>query len=901
MKYTDSVSSKFQQYSSPSWRNAYANAAPNKFVDYQDPTYIGFYVRFYGTGPDGLGQRPAGPENVVGLDEWPGGLFLHEDHPNSAVRYLKNIGEYTRAQMLREFISGIKQVSEEMPWYFTKVTGLEEVWKINPMDSYRGKEKKVTFDTLESIDLKITYLLDLYRKAVFDSVYMRYMLPENLRYFDMDIVVTEIRNFHRPAEVLPYTNDPALTQDANNFKNPIKPGPLGNINIPGLAEQGLQNAISAVVPNNTWASGLSNSLISAMNRDSGEFSNYPVIMSDFDNLATFLVFSFGHCEFDAFSEAPTYFGSLEKVPNTVAANKMTINTHVIREFNTYGLLGSIVQDTIGSTDRIKDEVDSLFWKKVGVNLEAGAAAAPVPAAELAYLNGIKMEFFNTAKRFSDEKSLRAENARLGGLLGGLLNTAIQIGSSALNNVIQGAVSKAVLGNALESTFGSTISDDIATQIILASPEIVPAILTNVVFEANGASISNNASQAAVDLDSPVIAAPSASTVFLTGPSTTNTTPGKVSFEAPVIGGATLTSVTLEAPEINTSVDPMVILSAPPVNAGLSGSDKVDLEAPNTQTNDVSTVMLEAPLSSENTPGSVKLEGAESSEAALGEVAFEEPTISSLTSSSVEFSSVPADSMMGDKVELKGAESNTNVPRNVELEAPNVQTASSSDKVSFDSPQTESAVAKSVELTGTSDSGTNPGSVQFEEAAVNGIGKTEVEFVSTEIAEQNPGVVQLDAPPSIDATVSSVVLEAHSITTAELGKEDLIAPTIANTALGEVPFEEPKPSETTLSNVNLTGALPSKVDLDTVTFDGAKSTPQVLNKVDFNENENESPIVGKVNLESPSPQKTELGEVKFDDIKGGSINPGTVPLDAPPIHPTALGNSMDGVDTQQDKK
>jgi len=162
MKYTDSVSRSFLEYSSPAWRDAYANTPPNKFQDYQDPTYIGFYVRF-----KGLNQRPV-DGNIVGLDEWPGGLFYHEDHPDSAIKYLKNIGEYTRAQMLKEFVSGMLELSQKMPWYFTKVTGLEDIWKIEPGDSFRGKDKKIVFDTLESIDLKMTYLLDLYRKAVFD-------------------------------------------------------------------------------------------------------------------------------------------------------------------------------------------------------------------------------------------------------------------------------------------------------------------------------------------------------------------------------------------------------------------------------------------------------------------------------------------------------------------------------------------------------------------------------------------------------------------------------------------------------------------------------------------------------------------------------------------------------------
>jgi hypothetical protein len=269
MQFTDSVTRKFLDYSSPSWRTGYAAARPNKWKDYEDPTYIGFYVRF-----KELNQIPYG--DLTGdFDQFPGGLLYNEEHPDSAIKYLKNMGEYTRAQMLREFIGGLQNI-QSMPWFITKVSGMEEIWKINPGESFRGKEKKLSFETLESIDLKMTYLMDLYRKIVFDSVYMRWMLPQNLRTFDMELVITEIRSMQRPAGVLPATNDPAITQDIGIFENLI------------------QNAASNLIPNTQWASGLSNALISTLQRDPGSYSEYPVLLRSFDELATFLVFEFSH-------------------------------------------------------------------------------------------------------------------------------------------------------------------------------------------------------------------------------------------------------------------------------------------------------------------------------------------------------------------------------------------------------------------------------------------------------------------------------------------------------------------------------------------------------------------------------------------------------------------------------
>ena len=172
--------------------------------------------------------------------------------------------------MLREFVMGIKKLSEEMPWYWVKVSGLEAVWQIKKGDSFRGKELKISFELLESIDLKITYLLDLYRKATFDSVYMRWMLPSNLRTFEMDLVITEIRTMQRPASVT--SNDPSIAMDNSSgaFRNRLKfdvSNILNNASIPGLAEGAIQNFIADNVPNTQAASALSNAAITSFYRD----------------------------------------------------------------------------------------------------------------------------------------------------------------------------------------------------------------------------------------------------------------------------------------------------------------------------------------------------------------------------------------------------------------------------------------------------------------------------------------------------------------------------------------------------------------------------------------------------------------------------------------------------------
>ena len=59
---------------------------------------------------------------------------------------------------------------------------------------FKGKDIVIEIETLESLDLRIGYLADLYRHIIYDPLYMREIVPENLRKFSMDIYLAEFRN-----------------------------------------------------------------------------------------------------------------------------------------------------------------------------------------------------------------------------------------------------------------------------------------------------------------------------------------------------------------------------------------------------------------------------------------------------------------------------------------------------------------------------------------------------------------------------------------------------------------------------------------------------------------------------------------------------------------------------------
>jgi len=126
-------------------------------------------------------------------------IVLKEPISYSAVQYLIDANEPTRAQMLVEFIQKFNDLQDNFPYYFQQIDGISDLLKINPEKGQRiANDKKITITCLEGLDLRISYLLNLYRKIVWDDVYQRWVLPDMMRYFTLKIYLAEFRTFHIP-------------------------------------------------------------------------------------------------------------------------------------------------------------------------------------------------------------------------------------------------------------------------------------------------------------------------------------------------------------------------------------------------------------------------------------------------------------------------------------------------------------------------------------------------------------------------------------------------------------------------------------------------------------------------------------------------------------------------------
>jgi hypothetical protein len=161
-----------------------------------DPGYLGYKIFFdwYNS------PLFRGTLNQNGLQE------ESQNYPvDSALGYLTRIGETTRAQYLKDFVNKLFQINLNMPWYFQEIDGLEGVW-----DSYNdhhanyfgGSDSKITIETLETLDLSIAGMINLYRAALHQPAFDRQIIPTNLRKFNMYLYIYDQRTFHSKHDIV---------------------------------------------------------------------------------------------------------------------------------------------------------------------------------------------------------------------------------------------------------------------------------------------------------------------------------------------------------------------------------------------------------------------------------------------------------------------------------------------------------------------------------------------------------------------------------------------------------------------------------------------------------------------------------------------------------------------------
>ena len=136
---------------------------------------------------------------------------------------------YRKIDQLLNFGKLLNFLSNECPWFFKDVEGLGEALKYNFNEIVPSQNRtiKLTFNQ-DAVDMRVSTLIDLYKQACYDWVNFKEIIPENLRKFDMCIML-----FNPPIagmnfggfitkDDMKYPNGKEVTASYNQFKGDLK-------------------------------------------------------------------------------------------------------------------------------------------------------------------------------------------------------------------------------------------------------------------------------------------------------------------------------------------------------------------------------------------------------------------------------------------------------------------------------------------------------------------------------------------------------------------------------------------------------------------------------------------------------------------------------------------------------
>jgi hypothetical protein len=163
----------------------------------QDPTYLTFDLDFF----------PAPQDHPTGDGLYFDSLFRTElntaQATNSyvewpAYQWLSKYGSNHSSEAATHLQAAINILVElqSSPWYFQSVSGIDQLWKSSSRVKEGDKKIELTIGCLDSIKQPVLRLADHYRSAIYDFNMLKYALPDNLRYFNMDIRIFEIRDIN---------------------------------------------------------------------------------------------------------------------------------------------------------------------------------------------------------------------------------------------------------------------------------------------------------------------------------------------------------------------------------------------------------------------------------------------------------------------------------------------------------------------------------------------------------------------------------------------------------------------------------------------------------------------------------------------------------------------------------
>lgn len=377
---------------------------------FDEPTYLSFRVEFMFNDPDNVIRNTAyNNQGVIDsalmtsfyssmydnmpepfLNDFTNGRHYANDVSvgvlYSTENYLDfNLGDHGRAAILHNFKRALKDIQDNFPYYFTKISGLDSLTTIAPESGMRVKDGEITLDCMEGIDLRITQLLQMYRKIVWDDVYQRWALPDMMRYFGMRIYVSEMRLFSDVKYENGSINTWDLSKDA--YRNMTYNGQFDDTGIDGInsyknkaglltqataVSQSFLGTKSIITKALNYTSGTANTALGAYDSITGALNQLEYCNNAINEIMPTICFECHMCEIDI-NNTLSHISELSSSHdgNTPPTPKIKIKVGQVREKQSYplnatlktgddGYVKTILEymDTYGNTDSVLSNIKS---------------------------------------------------------------------------------------------------------------------------------------------------------------------------------------------------------------------------------------------------------------------------------------------------------------------------------------------------------------------------------------------------------------------------------------------------------------------------------------------------------------------------------------------------------------
>ena len=169
---------------------------------------------------------------MVDFDK-PYGLFADEKNIDSALAYLKRIGDNVRYSMLKHWIEIFKIFIRDYDFLILTCEGIDTIVNAKPHEAF-GDDDKLTISVRETSDMLCQSLLTQYRHIWYDDNRGVEVLPANLRRFDLFVLIYSAGYFNMSLYDVNNTNTLSYEKDVETKIFPT----LKKLSDKGFVEKG---------------------------------------------------------------------------------------------------------------------------------------------------------------------------------------------------------------------------------------------------------------------------------------------------------------------------------------------------------------------------------------------------------------------------------------------------------------------------------------------------------------------------------------------------------------------------------------------------------------------------------------------------------------------------------------